>query len=145
MAKTFEEYKKALKEELDRKLEIEQKKQPNCDEEGCGDGEQIYDDGVQQGRYEMLREITKFVIELEDKSMGCNKNITYDKFPKQADEDYQHPQLGKRVEVCYHYDTSKCHPGTIVRCDIEEPFETIIQLDNGRFLRAVECQYKELR
>ncbi len=66
MAKTLEEYVKALKEELDRKLEIEQNKKPNCDEEGFGDGEQIYDDGVQQGRYEMLREITKFVIGLEE-------------------------------------------------------------------------------
>ena len=43
--------------------------------------------------------------------------------------------------VCYHFDASKCHYGTIVRDDLEEPFETIIKLDNGRYLRAVECQY----
>lgn len=66
MAKTFEEYKKALKEELDRRLEIEMHKEPNCDEEGNGDGEQIYEDGIQQGRYAMLKEITKFVIGLEE-------------------------------------------------------------------------------
>ena len=75
--------------------------------------------------------------------MGCIDTITYDKFPKQKDENYKYPEfkVGSRVEVCYHYDASKCHYGTIVRDDLEEPFETIIKLDNGRYLRAVECQY----
>ena len=75
--------------------------------------------------------------------MGCIDTITYDKFPKQKDENYKYPQfkVGSRVEVCYHFDTSKYHYGTIVRDDLEEPFETIIKLDNGRYLRAVECQY----
>lgn len=73
--------------------------------------------------------------------MGCVNTITFEKFPKQADENYEYPKVGKRVEVCYHYDISKCHYGVIVRDDREEPFETIIQLDNGRYLRAVECQY----
>ena len=75
--------------------------------------------------------------------MGCIDTITYDKFPKQRDENYKYPEfkVGSRVEVCYHFDTSKCHYGTIVRDDLEEPFETIIKLDNGRYLRAVECQY----
>ena len=75
--------------------------------------------------------------------MGCIDTITYDKFPKQKDENYKYPEfkIGSRVEVCYHFDTSKYHYGTIVRDDLEEPFETIIKLDNGRYLRAVECQY----
>lgn len=73
--------------------------------------------------------------------MGCVETITYEKFPKQADENYKYPQLGKRVKVCYHYDTSKFHYGVIVRDDIEEPFETIIKLDNGNYIRATECQY----
>ena len=75
--------------------------------------------------------------------MGCIDTITYDKFPKQKDENYKYPEfkVGSRVKVCYHFDTSKCHYGTIVRDDLEEPFETIIKLDNGRYLRAVECQY----
>ena len=73
--------------------------------------------------------------------MGCVNSITYDRYPKQADETYEYPKIGKRVAVCYHYDTSKQHYGTIVRDDREEPFETIIALDNGRFLRGVECQY----
>ena len=75
--------------------------------------------------------------------MGCIDTITYDKFPKQKDENYKYPEfkVGSRVQVCYHFDTSKYHYGTIVRDDLEEPFETIIKLDNGRYLRAVECQY----
>lgn len=73
--------------------------------------------------------------------MGCVKTINYDNFPKQKDDNYKYPSVGKRVEVCYCYDTSKKHFGTIVRDDIEDPFETIIKLDNGRYLRGVECQY----
>ena len=75
--------------------------------------------------------------------MGCIDTITYDKFPKQKDENYIYPRfkVGSRVKVCYHFDTSKYHYGTIVRDDLEEPFETIIKLDNGRYLRAVECQF----
>ena len=55
--------------------------------------------------------------------MGCIDNITYEKFPKQSD------RVGEKVNVVYHYDTSKSHDGTIVRWDTEEPFETIIKLD----------------
>ena len=75
--------------------------------------------------------------------MGCIDTITYDKFPKQKDEKYKYHEfkVGSRVMVCYHYDASKYHYGTIVRDDLEESFETIIKLDNGRYLRAVECQY----
>ena len=75
--------------------------------------------------------------------MGCIDTITYDKFPKQKDENYIYPRfkVGSRVKVCYHFDTSKYHYGTIVRDDLEEPFETIIKLDNGRYLRAIECQF----
>ena len=71
--------------------------------------------------------------------MGCIDTITYYKFPKQKDENYKYPEfkVGNGVEVCYHYDASKCHYGTIVRDDLEEPFETIIKLDNGRYLRVV--------
>ena len=73
--------------------------------------------------------------------MGCVNTITYDNFPKQADENYKYPKVGMRVKVCYHYDTSNCHEGVVVRDDIEEPFETIIKLDNGRYVRGTECQY----
>lgn len=78
--------------------------------------------------------------------MGCIETISYDKFPKQAESD--HPFMfgaGARVKVCYHYDTTHCHCGTIVRDDTEEPFETIIKLDNGRYIRGAECQYSILK
>lgn len=32
--------------------------------------------------------------------MGVVRNIDYDHFPKQADENYKYPRLGKRVKVC---------------------------------------------
>lgn len=77
--------------------------------------------------------------------MGVVNTIDYDHFPKQADENYKYPRLGKRVKVCYKYDTARTHMGTIVRDDIEEPGETIIKLDNGRYIRAEECQYSILK
>ena len=73
--------------------------------------------------------------------MGCVNTISYYNFPKQADSSYDYPQLGKHVKVCYHFDTSKMHSGVIVRADREEPFQTIIALDNGRYVLATECQY----
>mgnify|MGYP007113027159 CR=1 FL=1 len=70
--------------------------------------------------------------------MGIVKNVGYDKFPKQGE------WLGKQVEVCFGYDTSKNVRGSIIRCDAEAPFETIILLENGRVIRDVECQYRIL-
>lgn len=67
--------------------------------------------------------------------MGVHNNITADTFPKQGSF------KGRRCEVCFHYDTSKKLPGTIVRDDVEAPGETIIQLDDGRFVRGAECHY----
>ena len=71
--------------------------------------------------------------------MGVVANIDYDRYPKQNQSELY--GVGARVRVCYRYDTTKCHDGTIVRCDEEAPYETIIQLDNGWFLRACECHY----
>ena len=67
--------------------------------------------------------------------MGCVKNITYNTFPKQSNN------VGEKVRVCFHYDTSHQFSGVIVRDDLEEPYEMIIQLDDGRYIRSVECQY----
>lgn len=69
--------------------------------------------------------------------MGCVETIGFDRFPKQSVD------LGKRVRVCFHYDTAPYRVlwGFIVRADIEEPYRTIIQLDNGRVVLASECQY----
>ena len=67
--------------------------------------------------------------------MGIVKNIDADRWPRQG------RHLGARVEVCFHYDTSRLVRGIVLRDDAEAPGETIIQLDNGRVVRAVECQY----
>jgi hypothetical protein len=67
--------------------------------------------------------------------MGCHKNITATTFPRQSD------RLNARVQVCFHYDTSMLVDGTVVRDDTEDPCELIIKLDDGRYLRASECQY----
>lgn len=67
--------------------------------------------------------------------MGLVQNITADTFPRQGSF------AGRRVRVCFHYDTSREVLGTVVRCDAEEPGEMIIKLDDGRYVRSVECQY----
>lgn len=73
--------------------------------------------------------------------MGVVMNIDYENYPKQSEK---FCKVGTRVRVCYKFDTSKTHDGTIVRNDAESPYEMIIKLDNGRYLRGVECQYSIL-
>ena len=68
--------------------------------------------------------------------MGMHKNITIDSFPKQGEK------LDKRVNVAFHYDTSNTLPGKVIRDDIDEPYETIILLDDGRVVRGQECLYQ---
>ena len=48
-------------EQLEELKKAEQNKPDNCDENGFGDGEQIYDDGRSQGRCEAFREAIKIV------------------------------------------------------------------------------------
>lgn len=67
--------------------------------------------------------------------MGCVKTITAYQFPKQS------MFVNRRCKVCFHYDTSHYIYGTIYRDDSEEPYETLIKLDDGRIIRACECQY----
>lgn len=71
--------------------------------------------------------------------MGCVDTISFSSFPK------QHKTLHARVKVCFHYDTSHMIGGTIVREDAEEPYDMIIRLDDGRYVRGVECQYSHER
>lgn len=67
--------------------------------------------------------------------MGAHENISADRWPKQG------AYLGRRVSVCFHYDTSREFPGVIVRDDDEEPGRLIIRLDDGRVVLATECMY----
>jgi hypothetical protein len=67
--------------------------------------------------------------------MGTHSNISADKFPAQGN------YHNKLVSVIFNYNTEQRFPGKIVRDDMEAPYETIIQLDDGRVVRAQECQY----
>jgi hypothetical protein len=68
--------------------------------------------------------------------MGNVANISAEHFPRQ----YEH--VGKRTQVCFHYDTTRVLDGTVVRDDAEEPWITIIRLDDGRHVLASECQWR---
>lgn len=68
--------------------------------------------------------------------MGVVSTISHDTMPKAGSA------LGKRVEVCFHFNTKDTIGGEIVRDDSERPFRTIIKLDDGRFVLATECQYR---
>ena len=67
--------------------------------------------------------------------MGVVQTVSFDSFPKQGSD------LNKRTKVCFNYDTSNLIGGTIVREDREEPFLTMIKLDDGRHVLSTECQH----
>lgn len=69
--------------------------------------------------------------------MGNIVTVTRETFPKQG------PFLGKRMRVGFHYHTDDCIGALCVRDDAEAPWRTIFQLDDGRFVMATECQYRE--
>ena len=67
--------------------------------------------------------------------MGSVETIDASKFPKQGRD------LNKTVKVCFNYDLSRQLSGVVVRDDAEEPFQTIIKLDDGRYVLTTECMY----
>ena len=71
--------------------------------------------------------------------MGVKANISADTKPKQGS------WLGRRVEVCYHYDTSKREEGRIIREDAEGTGISIILLDSGFPVLTTECQYSPIK
>lgn len=70
--------------------------------------------------------------------MGVAPNVSHDKFPKQG------PNLNTRMRVVFNYDLTHELRGTVVRDDYEEPWKTIIQLDNGHYVMSTECQYSPI-
>ena len=66
--------------------------------------------------------------------MGVVATIDHKSFPRQSD------LLGKRVRVCFRYDTDHELGGECVRDDLETPWMTILRLDDGRHVLAGECQ-----
>lgn len=67
--------------------------------------------------------------------MGVHSKIGVDRFPKQSTD------VGTLARVTFHYDTSRDLRGTIIRSDAEDPWRTIIRLDDGRVVLSTECQY----
>lgn len=67
--------------------------------------------------------------------MGVVRTIGIAKWPIQG------KWLDKRVAVCFNYDTDETIDGTIIRDDMEQPYETLIRMDNGRVVRSCECQF----
>ncbi|HDR6319134.1 TPA: hypothetical protein QCU53_006103, partial [Bacillus thuringiensis] len=70
-----------------------------------------------------------------DQEMGVHPKVGLNKFPKQGD------WLNKEAKVMFDYDGSTMTTGVIVRNDMEEPFITLIKLEDGRIIRSSECQY----
>lgn len=48
-------------EQLEKLKKVEQDRSDDCDEDGCGDGEQIYDDGRSQGKFEAFGKAIEIV------------------------------------------------------------------------------------
>jgi len=67
--------------------------------------------------------------------MGVVKNVSHDKFPKQGS------LVKADIEVCFNFNTDYTFKAVCVRDDTEQPFETLFQLEDGRVIRATECQY----
>ena len=66
--------------------------------------------------------------------MGVHKNISATKFPKQG------KTAGTPVFLYFNYGPEE-FKAKYLRDDIEEPFRTIFQLEDGRVVLATECQY----
>lgn len=63
-------------------------------------------------------------------------NVSFEEYPVQA------RVTGMRVVVYYDNDKTNFHYGTIVRADRQAPYETIIALDNGHYVRSAECRFE---
>ena len=69
--------------------------------------------------------------------MGSHKNVSYHKFPKQSN------YLYGKTKVCFNYN-AEVIKGVIVRDDMEDPFVTIIKLEDGRHILGIECMYSPI-
>lgn len=74
--------------------------------------------------------------------MGIVKNIDATYFPEQyiADKNVL-VGIGRKVNVCFRFNTDTMIDGVVIRDDKESPFQTIIRLSDGRVVIATECQF----
>lgn len=70
--------------------------------------------------------------------MGVITNIDFEQYPNQT------KYAGQRVLVCFKYDTRRIIPATILRDDAEDPYRTVLRLDDGRIVLGNECQWRNL-
>ena len=63
---------------LEELKEIEKNRADSCDEDGCGDGEQIFDDGRSQGRFEQTHKIIQIVKELAEEYINTSSDTSED-------------------------------------------------------------------
>jgi hypothetical protein len=68
--------------------------------------------------------------------MGQHFNVGISRFPLQGE------LVGREINVCFDYDTSKVITGRCVRDDIGDPGVAIFELADGRFVLSTECQYR---
>lgn len=68
--------------------------------------------------------------------MGVVENVGFHEFPTQG------VYVGEHVIVCFRYDSANTLPGVVVRDDDQEPWVTIIKLDDGRHILATECMWQ---
>lgn len=59
--------------------------------------------------------------------------VAHDRWPAQSAD------LFTRVRVAFKSDPSQEFDGRVIRDDMEPPYRTIIQLDDGRVLLGSEC------
>ena len=102
-------------ERLEELRKAEQDRPDDCDEDGCGDGEQIYDDGRSQGRFEAFGKAINIVKSeyateqscewnLEDVESnlyvtGCeNRELIFEGTPEENGYKYC-PYCGKRIKL----------------------------------------------
>ena len=74
--------------------------------------------------------------------MGIVKNINATSFPEQyiADKNVL-VGIGRKVNVCFRFNTDIMIDGVVIRDDKGSPFQTIIRLSDGRVVLAEECQF----
>ena len=61
-------------EKLEELKKSETEREDLCDEEGCGDGEEIYEDGKSQGRFEQVVRIIEIVKQEAEQYEECYKD-----------------------------------------------------------------------
>lgn len=77
--------------------------------------------------------------------MGIENKIDINNFPKQYSvKESSTGGIGRKVEVCFNYQSDKIIEGVIIRDDCEVPYRKIIRLNDGRVILATECQYSTL-